>query len=95
VGTDDPGRPAPAHPGIERLVDRVDVWLWGHAMVRPRPGFMWSDALAKSREPLGRIQFAHTDLSGMALFEEAQHWGIRAAEAILRERRAAFTSWLA
>jgi hypothetical protein len=31
----------------------------------------------------------------MALFEEAQYWGIRAAEGILCERRHAFRSWLA
>jgi glycine/D-amino acid oxidase-like deaminating enzyme len=72
-----------AHPGIEGLVENVDVYLWGHAMVRPRPGFMWSDALEASARPLGRLRFAHTDLSGMALFEEAQHWGLRAAGEIL------------
>ena len=85
----------PAHPGLSRLVERVDVYLWGHAMVRPRPGFLWSEALARSARPLGRVHFAHTDLSGMALFEEAQYWGIRAAEAVLRERRVGFRSWLA
>jgi hypothetical protein len=84
-----------AHPGIRELVERVDVYLWGHAMVRPRPGFMWSEDLASASRPLGRIHFAHTDLSGMALFEEAQYWGIRAAEAILRERGQTFRSWLA
>lgn len=84
-----------AHPGIRDLVERVDVYLWGHAMVRPRPGFLWSEALASASRPLGRIHFAHTDLSGMALFEEAQYWGIRAAEAILRERGHSFRSWLA
>jgi phytoene dehydrogenase-like protein len=83
-----------AHAGIRDLVERVDVYLWGHAMVRPRPGFMWSDALATASRPLGRIHFGHTDLSGMALFEEAQHWGIRAAEAILRDRGESFRSWL-
>ena len=83
-----------AHPGIEALVERVDVYLWGHAMVRPRPGFMWSEALHASSRPLGRIHFAHTDLSGMALFEEAQYWGIRAAEAVMRERGHDFRSWL-
>jgi hypothetical protein len=30
----------------------------------------------------------------MALFEEAQYWGFRAAEEILRERGQAFRSWL-
>lgn len=84
----------PAHAGLRELVERIDVYLWGHAMVQPRPGFLWSEALAASSRPLGRLHFAHTDLSGMALFEEAQYWGIRAAEAILRERRASFRSWL-
>jgi phytoene dehydrogenase-like protein len=83
-----------AHPGIRALVQRVDVYLWGHAMVRPRPGFMWSEVLAASSRPLGRLHFAHTDLSGMALFEEAQYWGIRAAEAVLRDRGQSFRSWL-
>jgi glycine/D-amino acid oxidase-like deaminating enzyme len=72
-----------AHPGLRELVENVDVYLWGHAMVRPRPSFLWSPALAASARPLGRLRFAHTDLSGMALFEEAQHWGVRAAVEIL------------
>ena len=83
-----------AHPDLHELVDRVDVYLWGHAMVEPRPGFLWSEALAASSRPLGRIHFAHTDLSGMALFEEAQHHGVRAAEAILRDRGLPFRSWI-
>ena len=33
---------------------------------------------ARSR-PLGLVHFAHTDLSGLSLFEEAVHWGGRAA----------------
>lgn len=82
------------HPDIDSLVERLDVCRWGHAMVRPRPGFLWSDALAASGRPLGRVHFAHTDLSGMALFEEAQYWGIRAAEAVMRERGHPFESWL-
>jgi hypothetical protein len=84
----------PAHPDLPTLLERADVYLWGHAMVRPRPGFLWSRALADAALPLGRLHFAHTDLSGMALFEEAQYWGILAAEAILRERKRAFRSWL-
>jgi hypothetical protein len=30
----------------------------------------------------------------MALFEEAQYWGIRAAEAVMRDARKPFRSWL-
>jgi phytoene dehydrogenase-like protein len=84
----------PAHPGIEDLVERVDVYLWGHAMVRPSPGFLWGAALERAARPVGRVHFAHTDLSGLALFEEAQYWGIHAAEEILEARKAAFTPWL-
>lgn len=85
----------PAHPGLRDFVERIDVYLWGHAMVRPRPGFCWSEALAASRRPLGRVHFAHTDLSGMALFEEAQYWGIHAAEVILKERGHTLPGWAA
>lgn len=83
-----------AHPDLYDLVERVDVCRWGHAMVRPRPGYMWSEALEASRAPAGRVHFAHTDLSGMALLEEAQYWGIRAAEAILRDAGRRHDSWL-
>ena len=72
-----------AHPDLEKLITKVDVMAWAHAMVRPRPGFMWSDALRKAREPFRNIHFAHSDLSGFALFEEAQDHGLRAAEEVL------------
>ena len=72
------------HPGIERTVRSIDVMVWGHAMVRPTPGFVWSDALEQAAAPCGKIHFAHTDLSGIAIFEEAQYHGVRAAEAIMK-----------
>ncbi len=68
-----------AHPEVRELVTRVDIARWGHAMVRPRPGFCWSKALAQARQPYGAIHFAHTELSGLALFEEAFDHGLRAA----------------
>ena len=83
-----------AHPGFRETVTNVDVWLWGHAMVRPRPGSLWSEDLLAARAPRGRVHFAHTDLSGMALCEEAQYWGVRAAEAVLSAQGHRFTSWL-
>ena len=46
-------------------------------------------------EPLeGSLHFAHSDLSGLALFEEASHHGVRAAEAVLEGLRRPFDSWL-
>jgi phytoene dehydrogenase-like protein len=86
---------APAHPDLEQLVERIDVRVWGHAMVRPRPGSCFSEALTDGSKPLGRLHFAHTDLAGVALFEEAQYYGVRAAEMILRARSAAPAPWQA
>jgi glycine/D-amino acid oxidase-like deaminating enzyme len=83
-----------AHPGLGALVTSLDVWRWGHAMVRPVPGLLRGGALGEARAPLGRIHFANTDLSGMALFEEALHWGVVAAEAILAARGVPFKSSL-
>lgn len=73
-----------AHPDLTEHIERIDVWRWGHAMARPKPGAMWSGARAKAAEPLGRVHFAHSDLSGMGLFEEAQYWGVHAAEEAVR-----------
>jgi hypothetical protein len=75
-----------AHQGLERLVERVDVYRWGHAMVTPLPGFIWGGARQKASEPLGRVVFAHSDLSGLALLEEAFDRGLLAANAVLRRR---------
>ena len=68
-----------AHPDIRALATRVDVVRWGHAIVRPSPGFVFGGARAAAAKPVQGIHFAHTDLSGVALFEEAFHHGIRAA----------------
>lgn len=83
-----------AHAGIDSLVERIDVYRWGHAMVRPAPGTVWSTARKQAAEPIDRIHFAHTDLSGVALFEEAQYHGVRAAEAVARDRGRTFESLL-
>jgi hypothetical protein len=74
-----------AHPGIADQVRQLDVWLWGHAMVRPVPGFIWGAARERMQQPLGNIVFAHSDLSGVAIFEEAYNRGVRAAAALLQK----------
>lgn len=71
------------HPEIRSLVTRLDVFRWGHAMIRPRPGFITSDQRRKAAQPDGQIHFANTDLSGIALFEEAFDHGLRAADEVL------------
>jgi len=77
-----------AHPDIRELVERLDVMRWGHAMIRPRTGFMWGSARRDGSTPFRSIHFAHSELSGVALFEEAFDVGIRAADEVLQELRA-------
>jgi len=72
-----------AHPDIRELATRVDVVRWGHAMVRPSPGFMFGGARGAAAKPVRGVHFAHTDLSGVGLFEEAFDRGRRAAEEAL------------
>jgi monoamine oxidase len=83
-----------AHPDIASCVERLDAWRWGHAMIRPRPGFVFGAERRRAREPLGDVHFAHTDLSGLPLLEEAQYHGVRAAEEILAKRGVRFESLL-
>lgn len=72
-----------AHPEIYDLTERLDVMRWGHAMISPRPNFLWSGVREKAAKPFRNIHFAHSDLSGIALFEEAFYHGLRAASRIL------------
>jgi protoporphyrinogen oxidase len=75
-----------AHSDIRLQVERLDVMRWGHAMIRPRPGFLWSGARMKASAPYRGVHFANTDLSGVPLFEEAFFHGVRAAEEVLGHR---------
>ncbi|NOT53202.1 MAG: FAD-dependent oxidoreductase [Deltaproteobacteria bacterium] len=74
------------HLDMRALVERLDIMRWGHAMIQPRPGFIWSAARHRASVPFRHIHFAHTDLSGVALFEEAFAHGVRAARAVLAGR---------
>lgn len=83
-----------AHPGLSDYVTRIEVRRWGHGMVKPVPGFLWGSARAAAARPLGRVHFAHSDLSGMALYEEAHWQGVRAAEEVLLDAHQPFESLL-
>ncbi|MEW5743059.1 MAG: twin-arginine translocation pathway signal, partial [Myxococcota bacterium] len=85
----------PAHFGLTEAATRLEVMRWGHAMIRPVPGFVWSEARRAAQQPLGgSLHFAHSDLGGLALFEEANWHGVRAAEAVLAALRRETPSWL-
>jgi protoporphyrinogen oxidase len=60
--------------------------LRGHAMAVPQPGYLTNQGLQALRSYTGRLQFAHSDLSGYSIFEEACYWGRRAAVQILAQQ---------
>src|SRR5689334_10099967 len=66
------------NPELEGSIRSIELWRWGHAMIRPPSGFIWgaASAAAASRPPLF---LTHSDLSGLSLFEEAHYQGTRAA----------------
>ena len=71
------------HPELAGHVERVDIWLWGHGMIRPTPGFIWGDARQNALIQHPPIFTAHSDMSGISIFEEAYTHGLRAAEQVL------------
>jgi glycine/D-amino acid oxidase-like deaminating enzyme len=82
-----------AHPELRTITTQIDVMRWGHAMIRPRPGFVWSTARVQASQPYGTIHFANTDLSAVALCEEALDHGVRAAEEVLAALEMEEATW--
>jgi putative NAD(P)-binding protein len=78
---------APAHPDLRASLLNLDVWLWGHAMIRPIPNFIWGAERATLASSLGRLAFAHSDQSGLSIFEEAFTRGVTAADVVFRQLR--------
>ena len=74
-------------PTSAALVTRLDLMRWGHAMTRPRPGFIWGEARQRLLNAQDRVLFAHSDLSGYSIFEEANYRGVLAAERVLAASR--------
>lgn len=66
-----------AHPDLRSKLRRVDLMHYGHAMSIPVPGRRGSAALRALQRPAGRVGFAHADLSGYSVFEEAFWQGHR------------------
>ncbi len=69
-----------AHPDIRDCVSRLDILRLGHAMPRPTVGFLSLAARQRARAHGDGLYFAHSDVSGLALFEEAQERGVTAAD---------------
>jgi hypothetical protein len=73
---------AVAHPDLPGKVRQIDLMRYGHAMSIPAPGVRSHPALAALARQRGRLAFAHADLSGYSVFEEAFTHGTRAGDTL-------------
>ncbi len=74
-----------AHPLIEDLILEIEFNKIGHAMIAPIPNHIFGEETKLARQNINnKIFFAHSDLSGISIFEEAFHQGIRAAKEVLK-----------
>jgi len=74
------------HSKIRAEIRNIDIMVWGHGMISPQPGYIWGGARKEMAKKVGRVHFAHSDMSGISIFEEAQYQGVEAAKRVLRER---------
>jgi hypothetical protein len=73
-----------SHPEIENHVEKIDIKVWGHGMVSPAVGTFSSEG-EMNKNINNKIFFAHSDLSGISIFEEAFYWGHTIAETISKK----------
>ena len=78
------------HPDISEVTSRIDVALFGHGMITPKVGFIWGEESARARQPKPNVWFAHSDLSGISVFEEAQYRGVLAAQQLMADSGRSF-----
>lgn len=76
------------HPNFQELLESQQIHVWGHGMIRPSVDFIWNEDRHSSLKPTGRLAMAHTDMSGISIFEEGFYRGIEAARHILKQLQA-------
>jgi hypothetical protein len=75
-----------AHPTIEDYIETIEIHKIGHGMISPKPNFIKSNELKiASKNIEQKIFFAHTDLVGISIFEEAFHQGINIVNTLLND----------
>ena len=83
-----------ADRSIAQGVERIDIYRWGHGMLRPRTGSLWGNEAKWRGQPWGKVFFASCDRPGLPLFEEALYAGILAAEESMKSLEHTFLSSL-
>ncbi len=82
---------------FDRDVAAIFLYRWGHAMICPKPGFVFGEPTLQAgrlvrnlaprhlaRRPLGRIAFAGQDVEGTPSIESAMGSGLRVARELDR-----------
>lgn len=65
------------HPDIESNMASIDYRILGHGMISPSIDFLWSKRKQQLPREHNGILFAHSDMSGISIFEEAFHQGYK------------------
>lgn len=68
---------------LKQHVEALDITVRGHAMTSPLCGFLSNRGISALHGADGKVLFAHSDLSGYSVFEEAAWWGYQAALRVL------------
>lgn len=73
-----------AHPLIEDFILEMQFHKIGHAMIAPVPNQIFGEEAVRAKASIdGKIFFAHSDLSGISIFEEAFYQGMRTAKQMM------------
>jgi phytoene dehydrogenase-like protein len=70
-------------PGVTATITAVDLFRWGHPMLRPAPGFVFGAERESAQLPLGLISFATAEVDGLPAFENAVAAAWRASDEVL------------
>lgn len=75
------------HPKIEAAISSIQVKIWGHGMVAPKPDYIWTQRKVINRQEPSDLYFAHTERAGISIFEEAFHQGLNAATSVMKVKK--------
>lgn len=74
-----------AHPSLVNHVTNIDIKVLGHSMIRPTVGLRKHLKNPIFNEGINQnVFFAHSDLSGISIFEEAFFQGNKAASQVIK-----------
>ena len=75
-----------AHFNIKDEIVSIEIYRRGHGMISPTKGFLFSDEKEQLKKNINdQIYFAHSDLSGISVFEEAFYQGISVVDEVLKK----------